>query len=234
MRIAGCNGGLKDGLSGNTTGIFGVSERLSFRAWIVALAIGASVLAAAFYFDGAVREWIVLHHTRGGTAFMRAVSRYGDWPSHILLGLALAGVAYAKGSKRWLRIFISMMMACAIAGAAARVVKVSVGRARPTVRAEAESNRSRLSSKYHAFPSGHTTSSTAFFAVLVFASWRAGAALLAITLLIAFSRMYVGAHYLSDVVGAALLGLLTAWLVSRVLAGRDETARQISDRTGSV
>jgi len=34
-------------------------------------------------------------------------------------------------------------------------------------------------------------------------------------MLIAFSRMYVAAHYLSDVVCAAVIGLLTACLVAR-------------------
>ncbi|MBA3883182.1 MAG: phosphatase PAP2 family protein [Chthoniobacterales bacterium] len=199
----------------------------------MALAIGASVLAAAFYCDAAVREWIVLHRTRGGSAFMGAVSRYGDWPSHILLGVALAGVAYAKGSKRLLRIFVAMILACAVAGAAARVIKVSVGRARPTVRAEAGWNGPRWSSKYNAFPSGHTASSTAFFGVLVFARWRAGAALCAVPLLIALSRMYVGAHHLSDVTGAALLGLLTAWLISRLLARGERVGGQTIDRTAT-
>ncbi len=126
-----------------------------------------------------------------------------------------------------------MMIACAIAVTAARIIKVSAGRARPSVHAETGWNGLRFTSKYHAFPSGHTASSTAFFAVLVFASWRAGAALLAVPLLIAFSRMYVGAHYLSDVVGAALLGVLTAWLVSRIPARRDQLDRQTSERTGS-
>ncbi len=215
------------------TGISNATERSSWRWWIVAVAIGASLLAAAFYADTAMREWIVLHQTRAGTAFMRAVSRYGDWPSHVLLGLALAGIAHTQRSKRWLRVFIAMIIACAIAGTAARIIKVSAGRARPSVRAEAGWNGPRFTSKYHAFPSGHAASSTAFFAVLIFASWRAGAALLAVPLLIAFSRMYVGAHYLSDVVGAALLGVLTAWLVSRIPARRDQLDRQTSERTGS-
>lgn len=198
------------------TGIFAVNGRRALFVWVGAGA-GALALAAAFYFDGAVHAWLAAHRTRPLTECMRAVSTYGDWPSHIVAGLLLSVCAYFKGSKRWLRVFVAMMLACAIAGAAARVIKVTAGRARPTVRVESGWNGPRLSSKYHAFPSGHTASSTAFFGVLVFASRRLGAAFLALPILIAISRMQVGAHYLSDVVAAALLGAVVAWLVSRAL-----------------
>ena len=63
-------------------------------------------------------------------------------------------------------------------------------------------NGPSLSSTFHAFPSGHVAASTAFFAVLLFVHWRIGLACLPIPILIGFSRMYVAAHYLSDVVFA--------------------------------
>jgi undecaprenyl-diphosphatase len=94
-------------------------------------------------------------------------------------------------------------------------VKISVGRARPSVQTEVEWNGPNLSARYNAFPSGHTAVSTAFFATLAFASWRIGLGFLLIPLLIAFSRMYVAAHYFSDVVCASLIGLLAAYLAAR-------------------
>ena len=148
---------------------------------------------------------------------MEAVSRWGDWPSHVVVGFALVGIARLRNNKKWVRIFLSMLIACAVAGAAARILKISVGRARPSVEIEEIWSGPRLSSKYHAFPSGHASSSTAFFAVLFFVNWRIGVACLPIPLLIAASRMYVGAHYLSDVIAAALLGILAAFLVSRLM-----------------
>jgi membrane-associated phospholipid phosphatase len=117
-----------------------------------------------------------------------------------------------------------MLIACAVAGVAARVIKISTGRARPSVKTEMTWSGPTLSQKYHAFPSGHTASSTAFFAVLVIASWRIGLATMIIPLLIGFSRMYVAAHYLSDVVFAALLGGICAIIVAKMMKiadGRD-------------
>lgn len=152
---------------------------------------------------------------------MRNVSRFGDWPEHVALGLMFAAVAWLRHNKKWTRIFLSMLIACALAGAAARVIKIATGRARPSVKTEAVWNGPRFSEKFHAFPSGHVAASTAFFGVLFLASWRIGSAFLLIPILIGFSRMYVAAHYLSDVVCAAILGVACAVITTRLLIIRD-------------
>ena len=187
---------------------------VSRRWWYLAVVGAAIVLLASFYFDASAQNWMVRHQNAGARKFMQGVSRFGDWPEHMALGLVLLGFAYWWRNKKWRRIFAAMILACALAGVVTRVVKISTGRARPNVQSEAEWNGPRLSPRYNAFPSGHTAASTAFFATLVFASWRIGLGLLAVPLLIAFSRMYVAAHHLSDVVCAALIGALVAYLAA--------------------
>src|SRR6266404_814788 len=157
------------------------------------------------------------HQTPGMRNFMRNVSRWGDWWSHFLVGLICAGIAWRRGNKKWTRIFLAMLIALSIAGLAGRAVKISTGRARPSVKSEQVWNGPRWSSKYHAFPSGHVVASTAFFAVLVFANWRIGLPCLTIPILIGCSRIYGSAHYLSDVICAAILGILSAILVWRFI-----------------
>lgn len=188
------------------------------RWWYAGAVAGALLLAAAFYFDAAVAAWIVQHQTRAGIAFMRNVSNWGDWPSHVLLGAIGLAIAYGVGSRPWRAIFLAMVVACAIAGLASQTIKMAAGRSRPSVKIDAGWNGPSLKSNYHAFPSGHTASSTAFFAVLCFARRRIGLALLPIPLLIATSRIYLNAHYFSDVVFAAMLGILCAALVWRLMS----------------
>jgi undecaprenyl-diphosphatase len=114
-----------------------------------------------------------------------------------------------------------MLIALAIAGLAGRAIKVTTGRARPSVKSEQVWNGPRWSdSKYHSFPSGHVDASLGFFAVLLLANWRIGLPCLAIPIVIGFSRMYLGAHYLSDVVCAALLGIVSAIVVAKFIEPR--------------
>lgn len=181
--------------------------------WFLIFPAAALLLLASFYGDAGVHAWMTQHQWPALRSFMQAVSKYGDWPEHIVLGLVLLGIASWRGSKHWQHAFAAMIIACALAGISARVVKIATGRARPNVQTEAEWNGPRFNPRYNAFPSGHTAASTAFFATLAFASWRIGAGFLVIPILIAFSRMYVAAHHLSDVVCAAMIGAMAAYVV---------------------
>jgi membrane-associated phospholipid phosphatase len=203
-------------------------KRSSVFYWLTGILIAAIAVGAAFYFDDAMRSFIAQHQNRALLQIMHGVSRVGDWPTHFALGLILAGIAWWRGSKRWMHIFLSMLLALAIAGVAGHVIKRTIPRARPSVKSELRWGGPRSSTKYHAFPSGHVAASTAFFGVLIFARRRIGLACLPIPILIGFSRMYLGAHYLSDVVCAAVLGILCALLVVHFLL------RQIANRQSKI
>ncbi len=196
------------------------NSRAPLSWWTAAIIVAVILLLAAFSCDSAAQTWIAQHQSAPWKKFMRAVSHYGDWPAHVALGAVLATGAYLRGSKQWTRIFLATLIACAFAGAAARVLKVATGRTRPSVATEAGWNSLRFSSKSNAFPSGHTAASTAFFGTLTLAAWRVGLPLMVIPLLIGFSRMYVAAHYLSDVVGAVVLGIVSAVLVWQFIQTR--------------
>lgn len=107
-----------------------------------------------------------------------------------------------------------------------RLVKMAVGRPRPV----AELVRVTGRWAHESFPSGHVTFYVLYFGFLFFAAFallprdtnvrRAALALAALpVLLIGLSRMYLGAHWASDVLGAYLLS--GAWLALSVhLYGR--------------
>lgn len=76
------------------------------------------------------------------------------------------------------------------------------------------------------FPSGHAMNSLAFYGFLAYLGWRllrgrwrwvclAGAA--ALVILIGWSRMYLGVHYLTDVLAGYAAGFI--WLDSVILGG---------------
>ncbi len=176
-------------------------------------------LVLAFFLDSSAAAWINAHSSPELKRVMRIVSGVGDWPAHFIAGAIGLAIAFVCKSKTWTRIFLAMIIACALAGVTARMIKTATGRARPSVKTEARWNGPQLSSKYNAFPSGHTASSTAFFVALFLARKKIGAPLLAIPILIAISRMIVGAHYLSDVTFAAILGTICA-LIGNALSAK--------------
>ena len=79
--------------------------------WLIGIVIAAIVMVAAFYFDESVRNFMAQHQNHAMHDFMRKVSRFGDWPEHFALGLALAGFAWWRGNRKWTRIFLSMLIA---------------------------------------------------------------------------------------------------------------------------
>jgi membrane-associated phospholipid phosphatase len=185
--------------------------------WLIGIAIAATAIAVSFHFDDSVRDFMMQHQNAAMRNFMRYVSLFGDWPTPAAAGLVLLGLAWRRGSEEWTRIFLAMLLAMMLAGVTGTVIKRAVPRARPSVHTDTRWGGSRFSSKYHSFPSGHVGASTAFFGVLLIARRRVGLACLPIPILIGFSRMHIGAHYLSDVVCAAVLGTLCALVVGHFL-----------------
>lgn len=68
------------------------------------------------------------------------------------------------------------------------------------------------------FPSGHAGACFAVASVLFLClPRRFGIPALVTAALISFSRLYVGAHYPTDVLGGILIGCVTGWAVCRIL-----------------
>jgi len=64
------------------------------------------------------------------------------------------------------------------------------------------------------FPSDHATLGFAVAVMVWQYNWRVGAWLLILACILAFSRVFVGAHYPGDVVGGAILGSVTSVVIA--------------------
>ena len=147
-----------------------------------------------------------------------------------LIGLA-AVVALGRGHASWrcgsLRLVAERALfffaAVAVSGLVAQVVKHVIGRGRPRLlQADGPFHFEPFSAAdaLASFPSGHTTSAFAAAVALGFMrpDWRGR--LLGAALLIGVSRVLVGAHYPSDVVGGAALGGAVSTALKRGFARR--------------
>jgi undecaprenyl-diphosphatase len=110
-----------------------------------------------------------------------------------------------------------------VSGILSQILKHLVGRARPklidTLGPE-HFDLFSLKAVLASFPSGHTTTIVAAAASLSFFMPRRAALLFALALPVAASRLIIGAHYPSDVLGGVFLGLGSALAVARVFGRR--------------
>ena len=206
--------------------MIGMGVKVSGKDWLLAggvlLTAALFVLAAVFpVWPGdaallaAVQDW----RTPAGTALFQALTRLGWLPAAVAL-VALTAVLLLllrQGAAAALLLLAALPMALA------PLLKLPVGRPRPDY-GEIESLTLSLS-----FPSGHASFAALFGGFLIYLVWqrcghpylRYGLAggLLLLILLVGFSRLYLGVHWPSDVVGGYLYGGVALALALRLRDG---------------
>jgi membrane-associated phospholipid phosphatase len=153
-------------------------------------------------------------------AIVKAVSRYGDWPELMLLGVVGYGIARYIKRERWQRIFLIAMIASTLAGGITNTLRLTTGRTRPRASPSVEQGWYGLQhdgewlvgkSEYNSFPSGHTATAIGFAAIIFFANFFWGLLAIILAVAIASSRLLLGAHHPSDLIAATILSIAAAW-----------------------
>ena len=162
--------------------------------------------------DHHIAEWFHERRTPGLTTMMQLVSRLAS-PTWVV-GIVMITVLVLWWKHRLYRL-LALVLVLPGGMILGFLLKITFHRERPSF------EDSFLIFNGYSFPSGHTMAAKLLYGLLaVFAvialkawHWRVGAVLgaLVLALAVGFSRVYLGAHYLSDVLGAAAAGF--AWLV---------------------
>jgi membrane-associated phospholipid phosphatase len=202
---------------------------------IGALAILAfALIAGSFLLDAKVKH-LVLDSNSGHwskSPLVARVSEYGDWPELMLLGVIGTLIARWLRSVRWQRILIAAMIASTLAGMTINLSRLTTGRTRPRAAAEMGWYGPKHGEKwligeadFNSFPSGHTATAVGFAGVILFAAPGWGLLALLAASSVAISRILLGAHHPSDVITAATISLVVAWLVWEFLGRRGRVDR---------
>jgi membrane-associated phospholipid phosphatase len=188
--------------------------------------------AAITVFDVELANW--LHaHARNGGALTQAMLFVTHWHSTggVLAMVTLLGWwLYTRRASYWLLALVATVPGGMLLNV---LMKTTFQRARPSFDAPL------LTLSTYSFPSGHTVAATLLYGFLAayltrHASWRrrALALLLACLMvaLVAASRMYLGAHYLTDILAAVAEGC--AWLAVCITAASTLRRRRESRGQG--
>lgn len=158
--------------------------------------------------DEGLQQWIVGHRVDALDWLVVAFSYAGSFG---LLWIAIAAaLALVRGRRT---VLLATAAAVVAADLLAIVLKGLVDRPRP-YRAFPEQDPLLTSTLEGAMPSGHAATSFAGAVVLSRAAPRLLPVLLVLAAAMAWSRVYVGVHYPSDVLAGALLGAGVGGLVA--------------------
>jgi membrane-associated phospholipid phosphatase len=193
------------------------------RPFVAPLAAGISAVAAVLAFalvlddvrdrehlarwDPDVLRWVVDHRTE----FLTELARLTTWlgSGWVVTVLAAVVVVFLAATHKWA---LAGFLVAATAGTAflVQVVKELVGRHRPPL------VERLVDAGGAAFPSGHAAQAIACFGALAFVAWRLrtrrpvlGGGLTVVAVIVfgvGWSRVYLGVHWPSDVLGGWLLG----------------------------
>ena len=97
------------------------------------------------------------------------------------------------------------------------IIKRIVGRIRPSGNIHPDDLLIK-NPKSYSFPSGHTSSSIASASILLFSYGLIILPIFILAILIAFSRIYLKVHYLSDVLAGAFLGLTCGTFIHFIIS----------------
>jgi membrane-associated phospholipid phosphatase len=192
-------------------------ERSLWRRDAVHLLVGVLVTALVWLFlDRPMLAWAERIQSETTEDVVRILNRLGGGMNPVMLVVffLVAGVAYLE--RRWVSYAIAMALAGLGAGLLAQIIKHLVGRARPELWLGPTHYAPGSSTS---FPSGHTVGAFALAGVLIFGSRSPVLRVVAFVLAagVGLSRILAFRHWTSDVTASAVLGLVTAWIVTQAV-----------------
>lgn len=132
----------------------------------------------------------------------------------------MLGLALSLAWRRW-QPFVLVLIADVAADGLAGLLKDATHVRRPAERHDLVAVPHSRS-----FPSGHTSTSFACATVVAFLVPRAAPPAFLLASAIGYSRLYVGVHWPTDVIGGAVVGVVTALLLLAAVRTRSVRARR--------
>ena len=190
---------------------------LSFAAIVDSL----SEKGTLFHLDLKINASVIREANPGLTQSLETITSLGNIFLVVMVAVIVGVILFIR--KNWWRL-LALFLGVAIGQAVLNILKVIFQRPRPQTEMYVFS---------YSFPSGHVFSATVIYGFCIYLTfrfiknatvkWLLSAVLALPILLIGFSRIYLGVHWLSDVLAGYVAGF--AWLLFSIFF-----AKTVSDR----
>lgn len=203
--------------------VAGSPFRWDRSAWMKA-GVAAAVVGGTMLLDETARDAVSATSSAGTNSFADAIEPFGAEYSWGVLGAFYLSGRYLRNDRAAAVARDGLTTSLIAAGAITPLLKVAVGRSRPS-----QTEGTFVSEGGRSFPSGHTTQAFALASVIAshYRSPWVKAAAYGLAGAVGWARMENNAHYASDVVAGALIGTLVGKTVVK-LHGSDRVAFKAS------
>lgn len=183
---------------------------MSFFSWDIALFSWLHALAGNSVFFDALTIFLatyLIYFLMGAIAFVAIfwyVRHPGEWKHPLLFVIAVYGSAFIARIVvvESLRVLVDRMRPFEVLPAVYQLVAHTAGKS---------------------FPSGHASFFFAAASALMVYHKKAGIAFLCAAFLTSLARVIAGVHWPSDIFAGAIVGILTAWIIRKILQIRTFT-----------
>lgn len=175
----------------------------------VAIVNSLSGKGTLFHLDLKINTSMIKVANPALTAFMGAITDLGSIYLIVMVAIMVGVILFMR--KNWWRL-LALLLAVGIGQAVLNILKVAFQRPRP---------KTEMFVFSYSFPSGHVFSATVIYGFCIYLTfrfinnavvkWIVSALLALLILLIGFSRIYLGVHWLSDTLAGYVTGF--AWLL---------------------
>jgi membrane-associated phospholipid phosphatase len=190
---------------------------ISKKIFFLSIATLSFTLVSYIYFDQYIALWCHINLSQTHKNLFLLITQFGD-STFYLIGFAITALFlhYYWKLSMWRNRFLFLFAAVAVSGIISDIIKVIAGRYRPSELIERGLygfDFFHIDRALTSFPSGHTATAFSLAMAVTYIWPRLSVIAWVFAISVGVSRIAITAHYPSDVLGGALTGILSVYLI---------------------
>lgn len=182
-----------------------INEKRRLTICIVCLSLFIYTLSVVFSAQINALDSIIIYRNEFMSSVFKIITCFGDWYTIVIITLLSL---FLKNKKYFKYITLNAI----VITFTNQILKIIIHRPRPNI------NNRIINALGYSYPSGHAMISTAFYGFIFYLVWKSNlrmcykiiinSLIVILIISICFSRVYLGVHYLTDVIAGSSLSMI--------------------------